>query len=588
MTRHFTNLLQRITVPKTSPEIDVAGREPQVPATALSRSLGRDFGFGPLLLIVILALIPRIYWMMTQTPVISMEGSEYLRMAQNLAQGHGLAGNFEGPETMYTPLFSLLTAGLDLLIRNDELAAHLIALAFGTALIFPVFFIARLMYDSRVAYMSAVLVAFHPLLIALSASIYNENVYLPLLLSGVYFGMRALEFGRNKDYVLLSICLALAYLTRPEAFAYPVFFSFATWIGVLLRRISVRRAATASALIIGIFMLIASPYAAFLYAHTGHLRLEGKWNINYTIAKRIRSGLNSDEAAYGLAPDSRVAGPLLAPFQFAAYSPYPNSLVDKVQTLLAMAKRNRKVVSQSLLDNALGSPLFLGLVPLGLFRKGWSRRRLFHESIIICIGVSILFLFVTSSSAEFRYVFPLVGLGVLWVAKGVAELGQWSKSSISVLKISFLPKTRHVTLVAQSVLLFLAFAISLASTHGNVLFRSEQQENLDIKEAGLWLRNYRPGPKRIVCFATVPTYYAQGTLVGLPYAESSQALRYIDSENPDFIVLDAQYVGHFPEVAAWMANRIPDERAQLVYELGTDPSRKIQIYRWESRSPGHR
>ena len=32
-----------------------------------------------------------------------------------------------------------------------------------------------------------------------------------------------------------------------------------------------------------------------------------------------------------------------------------------------------------------------------------------------------------------------------------------------------------------------------------------------------------------------------------------------------------------------MKNRIPDERAQLIYELGTDPSRKIQIYKWESR-----
>ena len=176
----------------------------------------------------------------------------------------------------------------------------------------------------------------------------------------------------------------------------------------------------------------------------------------------------------------------------------------------------------------------------------------------------------------------------MWVAKGVAELGQWSRSSVSVFKIPSLPTTRHIALVVQSVLLILAFAISLASTHGNGLFRSEQRENLDIKQAGLWLRNYRPGPKRIVCFATVPTYYAQGTLIGLPYAESPQALRYIDSKNADFIVLDAQYVGDFPEVAAWMTNRIPDERAQLIYELGTDPSRKIQIYEWESRSRLHR
>jgi len=568
-----------------SAQVEIAESK-EVPTSRVSHSHNPTLRFGALWLIVVLALVPRIYWMVTQTPVISLEGSEYVRMAQNLAHGHGLVGNFEGPETMYTPFFSLLTAGLGILTRDEELAAHLIALAFGTALIFPVFFIARRIYGNRVAYVSALLVAFHPLLIALSASIYNENVYLPLLLAGVYFGMQALEFGRNRDYILLSLCLSFAYLTRPEAFAYPAFFVAASWVGVLLRRISVRRAATASGLTLGVFILIASPYIGFLYAHTEHLRLEGKWNINYTIANRLRAGMNDDEAAYGLAPDSSVAGPLLAPYKFAAYSPYRNTLIDKVQTLWAMARRNRRSVSSSLLDHSLGSPLFLGLVPLGLFRKAWNRRRLFHEVVVICIAFSILFLWVTSSSAEFRYVFPLVPLGVLWVAKGAVELGQWSRGLVCSLRLRCLPTPTRMGMVVEGMLLLLTCAIALGSTQGDWLFRSEQRENLDIKEASLWLRNYSLGPKRIVCHATVPTYYAQGTLIGLPYAASAQALRYIDSKNADFILLDAQYVGHFPAVADWIKNGIPDKRARLIYELGTDPTRKIQIYRWEKRPLG--
>ena len=148
-------------------------------------------------------------------------------MAENLAHGRGLVGNFPGPETMYAPLLSVLTAGLSVLTRNSELAAHLICLVFGVALIIPVFFIALRMYDIRVAYLSAALVAFHPLLIALSGSIFNENVYITLLLASVYFGMRSLESRRNRDYVLLGLCLSLAYLSRPEAFAYLWFFVLA-------------------------------------------------------------------------------------------------------------------------------------------------------------------------------------------------------------------------------------------------------------------------------------------------------------------------------------------------------------------------
>ena len=544
-----------------------------------------QLGHKPLLLIIALAALPRLYWMLTEAPVISLDGSEYVRMAENLVQGKGLMGNFEGSATMYTPLFSLLTAGVTLITKNAELAAHLVALSCGIGLIVPIFYIARRMYGVHVAYLSAILAAIHPLLIALSGSIYNENVYLPLLLGGIYFGMRALEFNRIGDYVLLSVCLSLAYLTRPEAFAYPLFFALIVWANLLLRRISARRALGASLLIVGSFLVIASPYIMFLHSRTGQFRLEGKWNINYTIANRILSGMEYDEAAYALAPESGVAGPLLSPSRFAAYTPFPHSILDKVHTLAGMAELNRKTVTESLLDTALGSPLVLFLLPIAWFRSSWSRRRLFHECVLMSIALSILFLWVTSSSAEFRYVFPLVALGVIWVAKGAQELGRWTARLILSLRLLAPGRLRRVAVIVEFILLFLTSALAFRSTQSHLMFRLEQKENLDIKKASLWLKKTSPGPKKITCFATVPTYYAEGTLIGLPYARSDQALRYLEMNKVDFVVLDAQYASKFPEVPDWINSGIPDRRAHRIYEVGSDPGRKIVIYRWDSGNP---
>jgi 4-amino-4-deoxy-L-arabinose transferase-like glycosyltransferase len=527
----------------------------------------------------------RIYWMVAKTPVISNEGSEYVRMAENLANGKGLVGNFEGPATMYAPLFSVLTAGVSLLTKNAELAAHLISIVFGTALIIPVFFIALRMYGVRVAYLSAALVAFHPLLIALSGSIYNENVYIPLLLAGVYFGMRALESHKNRDYVLLSLCLSLAYLSRPEAFAYPLLFALALWVSVIVSRLPVRQAALGAALILVTFLLVASPYIGFLYVHTGHVRLEGKWGINYTIANRIRSGMNSAEAAGGLGPDSSVAGPLLDPFRFAAYTPYPHTVADKVETLWAMAKLNRQDVFRFLRDRAIGGPLVLVLALLGLFRKSWGPRRLFHESIIICTVMSILFLMLTASSAEFRYVLPLLAFGILWTTKGIDELGKWTRSLICSLKVPFLPAAQNMGLTVEVSLALLIFIVALRGTRSNGLFDTEQSTYAYVKQACLWLKDVGPGSKRIACVATIPTYYAKGTVVGLPYAESSQTLRYLDSRNVDFIVLDSHYVSNFPVLSDWIKHGIPDQRAQLIYEAGADVNNRVAIYRWE-KPPG--
>ena len=443
------------------------------------------------------------------------------------------------------------------------------------------------MYGIRVAYLSAALVAFHPLLIALSGSIYNEDVYITLLLASIFFGMRSLESRRNKDYVLLGLCLSLAYLSCPEAFAYVWFFVLAAWISVLVARTPIRRAAVGSALIVGTFLLVASPYLRFLYVHTGGVRWEGKWNLNYSIDYRMRWGMNLTEAAYGLGPDATVAGPQMDPFRFAAYTPYPHSFAEKVKTLWAIAKLNGPVETRVVHDWALGGLLMLALALLGLFRKSWSRRRLFHEAIMICVVISIVFLAMTNCEVSLRHVLSLAALGSVWAAKGIEEFSKWSISFVCALKVGFLPPAKTVGRIIEVGLVLAIFAVALEGTRGNFLFSIEQSRYAYVKQACLWLKEFSPGPKRIACVGVIPTYYAEGTLISLPYADTAQALQYVDSMNVDFIVLDSHWVGHFPELSDWMKHGIPDNRAQLIHAAGIDADNRIAIYRWEKPSVVH-
>jgi hypothetical protein len=204
------------------------------------------------------------------------------------------------------------------------------------------------------------------------------------------------------------------------------------------------------------------------------------------------------------------------------------TIVDPCAGRAAGAELNRKAVTGSLLDHALGSPLVLFLLPVAWFGSSWNRRRLFHECVLFSIAFSILFLWITSSSVSFRYVFPLVPLGVIWVAKGTQELGRWTTRTILSLRLRPPGRVHLAGAVAEGILLFSISVLAFRSTEWDWLFRSEQRENLDIKEASLWLKKTCPGPKRITCFATVPTYYTEGTLIGLPYAHSDQALQYLE------------------------------------------------------------
>jgi 4-amino-4-deoxy-L-arabinose transferase-like glycosyltransferase len=544
--------------------------------------LDRDGGSHAVLLVIVLVgFALRLVWMLTETPVISMEGSEYVRMAENLAQGHGLIGNFEGPETMYTPLFSVLTAGMMPLARSGEAAAHLVALLFGTALIAVVFAIARFMYGERTAHLCAALVAVHPLLVKLSASIYNEAVYVTLLVTAIYFGIRTLDLQSLRDALITGLCLGLAYLSRPEAFVYPIFFAIALCAaGVTYKRM--RAAAVRSAVLVGAFCVLASPYVAFLYHHTGHFRMEGKWSMNYTIAQRLHMGMNFNQAAYGIDDDLTAAGPLLVPSKFADFTPFPHALSDKVGTMLTLANANKEMVYGELVAPWTGSPVLLALAILGLFRTWWSKRRVVQETVLLLIAASIVLLVLTATAISSRYFFPLVPLLVLWGGKGVEEIGQWGRGLAGQsTRLISQPIPIGVGLQVFAALLVIALAV-----HGTRHLREfviEQADHSTTRDAGLWLRQYHPGPKRVAALLTVVPYYADATLVQFPFAHPDLTLRYLDMKHVDFVVLESQYATTIPTIGEWLAHGIPDDHARLIFDSANADGNRVLIYSWQER-----
>ena len=146
-----------------------------------------------LVAILFIALLVRLYWVITQAAVIENEGGEYARIAENLLKGNGYVGTTEGPQLLFPPLYPILIAIFSLVTGDSEVAGRLVSLVIGTSLILPIFFISLHIYGRKVAFIAASLVAFHPLLISLSAAVYSEPTFMTLTMAGVYWGLRAIE-----------------------------------------------------------------------------------------------------------------------------------------------------------------------------------------------------------------------------------------------------------------------------------------------------------------------------------------------------------------------------------------------------------
>jgi 4-amino-4-deoxy-L-arabinose transferase-like glycosyltransferase len=521
----------------------------------------------------------RLYWMKTHFPVLSIEAGEYLFMADHLRQSHQLISSYGGPETMYTPFFSIVIAGLSYFGLPVQAAAHTVVLASGTAMVLLLFVVSRYMYGYRAGLRTSLLAAIHPLLIFLSASIYSEGLYLVLWVAAIYAGILALDKFRLKDFLLTGLLFGAAYLTRPEAFAYPFFFAMAVWIVAFFRKRSYSRAFLGSVAILGAYALVAAPYVAYLHRHTGQYRLEGKWNLNYTIGHRIQEGMSDTKASYELGDDLSERGPLMDPLRFATYTPYPHGARDKLKYMIQCARSNWPELYWLLASPAYGSPFLLLFVCLGLFAREWDADRLSREFVLLTMALSVVVLLASAHHLESRYSYPFIPLAIIWSGKGLLAIEEWliktfgSFASFSSAVAGYL--SRGCTALLLGLLLIAAYP----ERESDPSFKLESTASLAVKQAGEWLGNTVPPSSIIAAMNSRLPYYGKGVFVQFPYASPETTLRYLKSKKVEYFALESEFARPVPTVSLWLSQGIIDPHVQAIYDTGNVNGGRVKIFR---------
>ncbi|HKT46185.1 MAG TPA: glycosyltransferase family 39 protein [Candidatus Acidoferrales bacterium] len=526
------------------------------------------------------AFLLRLLFMLKWTPVISGDGCEYIRMGINIRDGQPLTGSFDWPETMYGTLYPVLIAGVSRLGMTAEHAAYLLSLLFGTALVVIAFLLARYIYGDRVGYIAAALFAAFPVFIGLSGSVFNESIYLTLWLAGIYWSIRALDSYRAKDFLIAGICFGLSTLSRPEAFAYPLFLIIAAVFFAVTRKIAVGKVLRGAALVAGSWVLLMAPYAIFQHAHTGQYRFEGKWNINYTIGNRIDSGMSFWQAGYSIDTKHHFIGPLLDSSLYAAYTPYPHSFTNKLTYMAHAIRRNWPRTYDEVVAMDFGGPVMLLLAILGLFSAGWSLKRLRNEFVLLVMAFSIVFLMLTAAHIEHRYAYALPVISLLWVAAGLEYFRHWISANLSSWGSSA-QLSRSLSILTCFVLSLVLLVFSAVELRTDWYFTIERSEFSGIKEAGLWLGRQLPKHARMFGFEGRVAYYADASIIIFPYADSAETLRYLDSKNIDYIELDSLSTPYLPALADWYQHGVPDPRAHLVFQSTQGSKDIIRIYKWD-------
>ncbi|KHE90427.1 MAG: hypothetical protein SCABRO_03810 [Candidatus Scalindua brodae] len=162
-------------------------------------------------LLLIISLSVRIY-LSFFTYVIKNDSVAYMQNAKYFASGDFARGLGHD----YHPLYSLIMAIVYKAIPNMELSGTIVSLFFSTLTVIVFYLIGKSVFDRKISFVAAIILAFHPYAVRFSADIISDSTYFFFFISALGLGYFAITNRKLLLFALTGICSALAYLTRPE------------------------------------------------------------------------------------------------------------------------------------------------------------------------------------------------------------------------------------------------------------------------------------------------------------------------------------------------------------------------------------
>ncbi|MCP4268658.1 MAG: glycosyltransferase family 39 protein [Candidatus Brocadiaceae bacterium] len=227
-------------------------------------------------LLLIISFSVRIY-LSVFTYVIKNDSVAYMQNAKYFANGDFARGLGHD----YHPLYSLIMAVLYKVVPDIELSGTITSVLFGTLTVIVFYLIGKNVFDRKVSFVSAIILAFHPYAVRFSADIISESTYFFFFISALGLGYFAITNRKLLLFALTGICSALAYLARPEGIGIVIIVAF--WCAfkdcVKIKLLWKMKLISILILVVS-FLAFSMPYLVFIKKETGSWSLTKKKSVS--------------------------------------------------------------------------------------------------------------------------------------------------------------------------------------------------------------------------------------------------------------------------------------------------------------------
>jgi hypothetical protein len=227
-------------------------------------------------------------------------------------------------------------------------------------------------------------------------------------------------------------------------------------------------------------------------------------------------------------------------------------------------------------------PLLPALALLGAFCQPWrgARGRL-RVYVALTFAAPILATFFVLWN-DARYYFIFAPLLYIWAANGISQIGIWVRGSSAAAGWYLLARPAVSQCLLPGLVVLAMVATPARQVRDLYQFSDSAPPHRIEKQLGEWIAGQQSGPIRIMDLGLPLSYHAGADRhVYFPYATEDIALRYIAAVHVDYLILrrGAKYTKYYQR---WLAEGIPDGRAQLLPLPALDGAADILVYRWHS------
>ncbi len=548
-------------------------------------------------LLLIISLSVRIY-LSFFTYVIKNDSVAFMQNAKYFA-----SGDFSSAlRHDYHPLYSLIMAVLYKVVPNMELSGTIISVLFGTLTVIVFYLIGKNIFDQKVSFVSAIILAFHPYAVRFSADIISESTYFFFFISALGTGFFAITRGRLLLFALSGICSALAYLARPEGIGIIIIVVSCCALKDCTRIKVLWREKLISILILTVsFLVFSMPYLVYIKSETGMWLLTKKRNLSHTkimrkLDERVRDEVieeDIDKVDPGIGINKQVVVRKTDTNKRDKNFIHKNSGISKKgPTYIELVKT--PIHSLSMKTYITGALfvikkylstfhllLFMFFV-IGVINYTRARRELFfgfYVMTIIAFYLIILYRLNIVNTGSFlypsrRHLMPIVIPAVFFVGIGVLVVGTWLhiKFHNNSLIVGFKELLRS-TWIIQLIVLTIIIGVLLPKT-----LKPQRFDKLGIKKVGQWIKGnvHKPSPV-ILSSSARSVYYADGYHIQID--NMSGVLSVAIRHKVDYLLITYK---EYKFIEKELLRSVKDKRITLAYKYPEkEPSNRHSVLLYE-------